>query len=193
MGKRNTRDRAPRRFRGPRGSSKKGLIMVHTGAGKGKTTAAFGVALRALGWNFPVAMVQFIKGKWKTGELEAAKKFGDPFKIFSYGEGFTWETGNFKQDVALAQKAWQKCCELLQDPKYPVVIFDEINYVLHYGFLSTRKVLTELRKKPVFKHVILTGNYAPAALCRMADLVTEMKCIKHPYQRGIPAQQGIDY
>jgi cob(I)alamin adenosyltransferase len=109
------------------------------------------------------------------------------------GEGFTWETMNFDQDVKTAKRAWEKCCAFLHDDVHHLVIFDEINYVLHYNFLDVQTIIAELKKKPLMKHVILTGNQAPAELIAIADLVTEMKCIKHPYQEGIRAQPGIDY
>lgn len=187
------KDRAPRKHKVPEKFQKKGLILVHTGGGKGKSTAAFGTALRALGRGYKVAVVQFIKGKWKTGEGEASKIFGDRFKIFSMGDGFTWDTQNFEKDVESAEKAWKKCVELLHDKEHDLVIFDEINYVMKYNFLDIKKIVKELEKKPPLKHVILTGNGAPKKLIEMADLVTEMKCIKHPYQQGIKAQPGIEY
>jgi cob(I)alamin adenosyltransferase len=186
-------DRAPRAHREIKEFVKKGLILVNTGDGKGKTTAAFGTALRAIGRGNKVAMVQFIKGKWKTGEVEAAKKFGDQFQIFTMGEGFTWDTKNFEEDVKTAQRAWQKCKELLHDKDHEVVIFDEINYCMKYNFLNPAEVARELQKKPPLKHVILTGGGAPREIIEIADLVTEMKCIKHPYEKGIKAQPGIEY
>ena len=186
-------DKAPRSYRGIKEFKKKGLIIVNTGDGKGKTTAAFGTALRALGRGYKVAMVQFIKGKWKTGEVEGAKKFGDEFKIFTLGDGFTWDTQSFDKDVKAAQKAWAKCVELLHDKEHQLVIFDEINYCMKYNFLDPEIVVKEIRKKPTFKHVILTGGGAPQSLIDAADLVTEMKCIKHPYEQGIKAQPGIEY
>ncbi|MDP3919986.1 MAG: cob(I)yrinic acid a,c-diamide adenosyltransferase [Candidatus Omnitrophota bacterium] len=186
-------DKSPRNHKVAGENTKKGLILVNTGDGKGKSTAAFGTALRAIGRGYKVAMVQFIKGKWKTGEVEAAKKFGDHFKIFSLGEGFTWETQNFERDVEIAKTTWDKCREFLHDSEHEVVIFDEINYVLKYNFLNKDEVVAELKKKPPMKHVILTGGGAPEELVEIADLVTEMKCIKHPYAQGIKAQPGIEY
>jgi cob(I)alamin adenosyltransferase len=186
-------DKAPRTHEDIKKAIKKGLIIVHTGNGKGKSTAAFGTALRAMGRGYKVAIVQFIKGKWKTGETEFFKKFPDQCEILSLGEGFTWITQDFEQDVAKAQNAWKKCCAILHDEKYQLVIFDEINYVMKYNFLDINEIIAELKNKPAFKHVILTGNGAPDQLIEMADLVTEMKCIKHPYQKGIKAQAGIEY
>ncbi|MBI3316607.1 MAG: cob(I)yrinic acid a,c-diamide adenosyltransferase [Candidatus Omnitrophica bacterium] len=187
-------DKAPRNHKTEGAYVKKGLILVHTGAGKGKSTAAFGTALRAVGRGWKVAVVQFIKGKWKTGEAEAAKKyFGKSMEFFPMGDGFTWETKNFKQDVQKAQEAWKRCVKFLHDKEHALVIFDEINYVLKYNFLDVKEVLRELKKKPPMKHVILTGGGVPEELIEIADLVTEMKCIKHPYQKGIKAQPGIEY
>ncbi len=185
------KDLAPREHRLPRNTVKKGLILVNTGDGKGKSTAAFGTAMRAAGSGMKVAVVQFIKGKWKTGEENSAKKLGIQF--IPMGEGFTWDTQSFERDVAAAKKAWACCCELLHDRKHGLVIFDEINYCLKYNFLDVGEVLKELRTKPPLKHVFLTGGGAPPELIEAADLVTEMKCIKHPFHRGILAQQGIEF
>lgn len=186
-------DKSPRDHKVRGENRKKGLILVNTGDGKGKSTAAFGTALRSLGCGYKVAMVQFIKGKWKTGEVEAAKIFGEKFKIFSMGDGFTWETKNLEKDLAKARKAWAKCREILHDKEHQLVIFDEINYVLKYNFLDVKKVVAELKKKPAMKHVFLTGGGAPPELIEIADLVTEMKCVKHPYHQGIKAQRGIEF
>ncbi len=186
-------DRSPREHQVKGENKKKGLILINTGDGKGKSTAAFGTALRCLGSGYKVAMVQFIKGKWKTGEEKAAKIFGDRFKVFSMGDGFTWETKNFDEDVKKARQAWAKCRQILHDKEHQLVIFDEINYVLKYNFLDTAEVIGALKKKPLLKHVFLTGGGAPAELIELADLVTEMKCIKHPYHKGIKAQPGIEF
>lgn len=186
-------DKAPRKHQIIKEVKKKGLILVNTGDGKGKSTAAFGTALRAIGTGYRVAMVQFIKGKWKTGEVEASKIFKDQFKIFTMGDGFTWNTQNFEKDVATARRAWKKCCEFLHDTEHEVVIFDEINYVIKYNFLDVKEIVGELQSKPFLKHVILTGSGAPCEIIEIADLVTEMKCIKHPYHQGIKAQPGIEF
>ncbi len=188
-----SRDKAPRDHKTTGEYVKKGLILVNTGDGKGKSTAAFGTAIRALGRGYKVAMVQFIKGKWRTGEEESFKLFGDKFRHFIMGEGFTWDTKNFEQDVTKAREAWDKCRELLHDNEHQVVIFDEINYVMKYNFLPPAEIAEELKKKPEMKHVILTGGGAPQEIVDLADLVTEMKCIKHPYHKGIKAQPGIEY
>ena len=186
-------DKAPREHQDIKQAIRKGLLMVHTGDGKGKTTAALGTAFRALGRGFQVAMVQFIKGKWKPAELKSAELFGERLVIHPMGDGFTWKTQDFQQDMASAQKAWEKCKEILADPKNQLVIFDELNYVLKYNFLAVADVIEGLKKKPALTHVIITGRGAPQELMDLADLVTEMKCIKHPYQQGIKAQPGIEY
>jgi cob(I)alamin adenosyltransferase len=186
-------DQAPRAHNDIKRAVRKGLIIVHTGNGKGKSTAAFGTALRAIGRGHKVAIVQFIKGKWKTGEAQFFKQYPDRCAMFSLGDGFTWLTQNFQQDVEAARKAWEKCREVLHDKQYRLVIFDEINYVMKYNFLDAEEVIAELKNKPALKHVILTGNGAPERLVETADLVTEMKCVKHPYQKGIKAQAGIEY
>ncbi len=186
-------DKAPRTHKDVKANIKKGLIIVYTGNGKGKSTAAFGTAIRAIGSGFKVAIVQFIKGKWKTGEGKFFKSLKGQCQIFEMGKGFTWDTKNFDDDVQTAQRAWKKCCELLHDKKHHLVIFDEINYAIAYNFLDVNEVLAQLKQKPAHKHVILTGDKAAQALADLADLVTEMKCIKHPYQKGIKAQAGIDY
>ncbi len=186
-------DNAPRKHEDIKQMIRKGLLIVHTGDGKGKTTAALGTAFRAVGRGAHIAMVQFIKGKWKPGEVDAAKLLGDKFEVHPMGDGFTWKTQNLEQDVASAKKAWERCKEILVDPKYQLVIFDELNYVMKYNFLPVVEVIEGLKSKPALTHVIVTGRNAPQALIDMADLVTEMKCIKHPYQQGIKAQPGIEY
>ena len=186
------KDNAPRDHVTPKLKRiKKGLILVNTGGGKGKSTAAFGTAMRAAGCGIKVAIVQFIKGKWKTGEEKSAQKLG--IKFIPMGEGFTWDTQNFKRDVRTAQKAWARCRELLQDQEHQLVIFDEINYCLKYNFLDPKEIVQALKAKPPMKHVFLTGGGAPPEIIEIADLVTEMKCIKHPYQQGILAQKGIEF
>jgi cob(I)alamin adenosyltransferase len=191
--KRTEKDRAPRKFRGKAVASSKGQIIVYTGDGKGKTTAALGIVFRALGRKYRVGVVQFIKGAWKTGEGEFAKQLGRRLDFHSMGEGFTWDTQDFKRDVVVAKRAWAKCLELMMDERYRIVIFDELNYVLKYRFLKTADVVKALKKKPYKTHVIITGRSAPRQLTQIADLVTEMKLIKHPYQKGLKAQPGIDF
>jgi cob(I)alamin adenosyltransferase len=188
-----TRDPAPRTAPEAPPFRKKGLVIVFTGGGKGKSTAAYGTILRSLGHGRRVAMVQFMKGKWKTGERKALERFSGLFDGFEFGEGFTWETKSFARDVRLARKAWRQSLRLIRDTVHPLVVLDEINYCLKYGFLDPLEVARALKGKPPFKHVLLTGDGAPQALIDAADLVSEMRCVKHPYEKGIPAQPGIEY
>ena len=175
-------------------SKKKGLIIVHTGDGKGKTSAALGVAFRAAGNDMRVAMIQFIKGKWKYGELKSAKQLKTPIEILPMGEGFTWDTKDRARDIKMTEKAWALCKAKMMSRKYDVVIFDEINYVIDYNYLGVKEVTTALKQKPPMVHVILTGRNAKPELIELADLVTEMKEIKHPFKdQGILAQRGIEF
>ncbi len=176
---------------------KKGLILVFTGDGKGKTTAAMGMALRMISHGKRVGMVLFFKrgagnGERGTGETKAMKKFGSLFRVWNFGGGFTWETAR-EENAKAVRKAWKKCCELLKDPKYNLIILDEIHIALKYKFLKASDVIKALRKRPVLQHVILTGRGAPRALIQAADLVTEMKCVKHPFKCGVLAQPGIEF
>lgn len=168
-----------------------GLVIIHTGNGKGKTTAAIGTAFRAVGVGFKVKMIQFIKGSWDYGELHSAKKLG--FEIVPMGEGFTWETKDRERDTAVAWKTWQACAKAIQENRHDLLIFDEINNAIHYGYLDVGAVIDAIRKKPPEMHIILTGRDAHPDLIDMADLVTEMREIKHPFHRGIYAQRGIEY
>ncbi|MBI4395170.1 MAG: cob(I)yrinic acid a,c-diamide adenosyltransferase [Candidatus Omnitrophica bacterium] len=182
------------RYSSEQKSKKKGLILVHTGDGKGKTTAALGIAFRAAGNGIRVAVIQFIKGKWKYGELESAKQLKTPIEIHQMGEGFTWDTKNRARDIEMTQKAWALCKEKMMSGQYGVVIFDEINYVIDYDYLNINEVLEALKKKPEMVHVVLTGRNAKPELIEVADLVTEMKEIKHPFKdQGILAQRGIEF
>jgi cob(I)alamin adenosyltransferase len=175
-----------------------GLIVVFTGDGKGKTTAALGVALRILGHGGRVGVVQFFKypvqskALDKEGAFRALKKFAGRFRVWSFGGGFTWRVAR-EENAKAVQKAWKKCCELLKDTKYSLVIFDEIHIALKYKFLKASDVVRALRRKRSGQHVILTGRGAPQAIIRRADLVTEMKCVKHPFSRRILAQPGIEF
>jgi cob(I)alamin adenosyltransferase len=171
----------------------KGLIMVHTGTGKGKTTAALGTAFRALGYGWKILMIQFIKGNWHYGELDAAKKFGDQLQILPMGEGFTWDTKNPERDRQKAHEAWEFGVKEALSGKYRMVIFDEINYVIHYQYLEVEKVVDFLKAKPPTLHVFLTGRDADEKIIEIADLVTEMREIKHPFKKGIKAQKGIEF
>lgn len=174
-------------------NKKKGLIIVNTGDGKGKTTAALGTAFRALGYGFKVCMIQFIKGSWHYGELDAAKKFSKTFEIIPMGEGFTWKTKDKKRDTLVAQRTWDVCKEKILSEEYKIVILDEINIALRYSYLKTQEVVDFLKNKPKDLHIILTGRNAPPEIIEIADLVTEMKAIKHPFKSGIKAQKGIEY
>lgn len=171
---------------------RKGLIMVNTGDGKGKTTAAMGTGLRAVGAGMKVCMIQFIKGAWHYGELEAVKRLGN-FEMIPMGKGFTWDTQNPAEDKRTALEAWEECKRRALSGQYQLLIFDEINYVIDYGFIPVDDVVAFLKTKPEMLHVILTGRNAHPAVVEVADLVTEMKEIKHPFQKGIVAQKGIEY
>ena len=172
----------------------KGLIIVHTGAGKGKSSAAFGMAIRMIGHGGRVGVVQFIKGAWETGEARLLARFPDQVVLRAMGAGFTWETQNRDQDIALAGKAWEAAREMLADPGYGMVILDELNVCLRYGFVDTDAVLAALRDRSPGQRAVVTGRNAPDALIRQADLVTEMKLIKHPFrEQGIKAQPGVEY
>lgn len=186
-------DRALRKFRNLKTPQKKGLIVINTGDGKGKTTAAFGTVFRALGRGYRVAVVQFIKGPWNSGEVNALKKFGKKVEFHSVGEGFTWLTQDFKRDQIVAQQGWEKCLKLLREKKHDLFLFDEILYALKYRFLKEGEILRGLKHKSSKAHLILTGRSASRKLISMADLVTEMKNIKHPYKKGIIAQPGIEF
>ena len=188
------KDRAPREFRGPRDRIRKGLLIIYTGDGKGKSTAAFGAVFRSLGRGFKVAVVQFIKGRGVSGELKALEKFGKNVDYFAVGEGFTWETKSLPKDMELAKRGWKQCLAFLRAGKHDLYLFDELLYVLNYRFLPLNDVAQALsRLKPARAHVILTGRNAPSKLVKMADLVTEMKEVKHPFRKGVLAQPGIDY
>ena len=171
----------------------KGLIIVNTGKGKGKTTAAFGMIFRALGNKMNVAVVQFVKGQWLSGERAALEKFQDQVEIYKMGEGFTWETQDRMRDIEAAKNAWEKSKELIFDEKNHIVLLDELNIVLRYDYLSLDEVLETLKNKPEKTHVIITGRNAKEELIEIADLVTNMDLIKHPFRSGVKAQLGIEY
>ncbi|MGH9425275.1 MAG: cob(I)yrinic acid a,c-diamide adenosyltransferase [Terriglobia bacterium] len=172
-------------------AERKGLIIVHTGNGKGKTTAALGLALRAVGCGFRVAMIQFIKGKWKYGERDSAPRIG--LELIPMGQGFTWESKDIEVDKAMMRAAWEECKVRAHSGNYDLLIFDEINYVLGYGYLPVEEVVEVLRAKPPSLHIVLTGRNARPEIIEIADLVTEMKEIKHPFKKGIKAQRGIEF
>ncbi len=171
----------------------KGLLIVHTGKGKGKSTAAFGLVFRALGNGMKVGVVQFVKGKWQTGERAALDRFGDQVTVNTVGEGFTWETQDRTRDIAAARAAWEKARELIADDVHQLVVLDELNIVLRYEYLDLAEVLGVLRARPPMKHVVVTGRNARDELIEAADLVTEMEQIKHPFRSGVKAQVGIEF
>ncbi|CAA7627348.1 cob(I)yrinic acid a,c-diamide adenosyltransferase [Magnetospirillum sp. UT-4] len=171
----------------------KGLLMVHTGPGKGKSTAAFGMALRSVGHGFRVGVVQFIKGAWDTAERRVLEGFGELVTFKAMGEGFTWETQDRARDVAAATRAWEAAAAMLADPAYRLVILDEINVALRYDYLALDAVLAAVAARPEGQHVVMTGRSAPPPLIEAADLVTEMTMVKHPFRDGIKAQPGIEF
>ena len=173
---------------------RKGLIIVNTGDGKGKSTAAFGLAMRAAGNKMNVFIMQFMKGPWKAGERKAFDSLAPYVEVVPMGDGFTWDTENIEQDKATARKAFEVVKEKLNSGTFEMVIFEEINYVLDYKFLPEDEVLETIKNKPEMTHVVCTGRNASKKLIEMADLVTEMKMIKHPFsEQGIPAQKGIEF
>jgi cob(I)alamin adenosyltransferase len=172
----------------------KGLVLVFTGDGKGKTTAALGLVLRTLGHGEQVAVVQFIKGGWQPGEARALELFGEALHWHALGEGFTWETQDRDRDRALVQAAWQRSCTYLADTSRRLVVLDEVNVALKLGYLAVEQVLEGLALRPPLTHVALTGRGAPSALLERADLVTEMKLVRHPFrEQGVKAQAGIEF
>ena len=176
----------------------KGLLIVHTGKGKGKSTAAFGLAMRALGNGMKVGIVQFVKGKWQTGERVVLENFPDQVTIRTMGEGFTWETQDRARDIAAAENAWVVSQEMIEasrgpEPAYDLVVLDELNIVLRYDYLPIDEVVRVLAGRPADLHVVVTGRNAKEALIEAADLVTEMTMIKHPFRSGVKAQKGIEF
>lgn len=176
----------------------KGLLIVHTGKGKGKSTAAFGLAARAIGNDMKVGVVQYVKGKWETGERKVLEAFPDQIEIHTMGEGFTWETQDRERDIRAAENAWKKSKEMIEasrgdNPAYDMVILDELNIVLRYDSLPLGEVIEFLKNKPEKLHVVVTGRNAKDELIKIADLVTEMTQIKHPFRSGVKAQVGIEF
>jgi cob(I)alamin adenosyltransferase len=177
-----------------RSIKEKGLIIVNTGTGKGKTTAALGMVLRSLGHGYKVAIVQFIKGAWEPAEKAILARFEDQLAFHAMGEGFTWDTQDRDRDIATAERAWEKALTYITDPQYRLVLLDEVNIALKLGYLSPETVIAGLAQKPALSHVILTGRGAPQSLIDVADLVTEMTLVKHPYrEQGVSAQPGIEF
>ncbi|MEE9375104.1 MAG: cob(I)yrinic acid a,c-diamide adenosyltransferase [Rhizobiaceae bacterium] len=171
----------------------KGLVMVHTGKGKGKSTAAFGMVFRALGNGMKVGVVQFVKGKWQTGERVILEKLGDQVTMTAMGDGFTWETQDRQRDIEAARAAWERAKLMIMDDEHDMVLLDELNIVLRYDYLPLAEIIEFLKNKPEMKHVIITGRNAKEELMEFADLVTEMTMIKHPFRDGVKAQVGIEF
>lgn len=171
----------------------KGLLIVHTGPGKGKSTAAFGLIMRALGHEWSIGVVQFIKGAWSTGERKALERFPDLVRWHSMGEGFTWETQDRARDIAAAEAAWAKAKELMADPAIRLLVLDELNIALRYDYLPLQAVVDTLKNKRTDLHVVVTGRNAKAELIEAADLVTEMTLVKHHFAAGVKAQEGIEF
>lgn len=170
----------------------KGLVLVHTGAGKGKSSSAFGMVVRALGWKQKVGVVQFIKGKWKTGERQFFDRLGE-VTWHTMGEGFTWDTQDKDRDIAAAQAAFAKGAEMMESGDYDLIVLDEINIAMRYDYISVEDVLAGLDARDKRTGVVLTGRDAKPELCDYADLVSEMVEVKHPFKSGIKAQRGVDY
>lgn len=176
----------------------KGLLIVHTGKGKGKSTAAFGLAARAIGNDMKVGVVQYVKGKWETGERKVLEAFPDHIEIHTMGEGFTWETQDRERDIRAAEKAWAKSKEMIEacrgpSPEFDMIVLDELNIVLRYDSIDLGEVVEFLKNKPEKLHVVVTGRNAKEELIEIADLVTEMTQIKHPFRSGVKAQVGIEF
>jgi len=171
----------------------RGLLIVHTGKGKGKSTAAFGMVFRAIGHGMKVGVIQFVKGAWGTGERSILEKFPDLVTIKAMGEGFTWETQDKQRDIAAARRALEAARAMLVDPNFRMVILDEVNIALRYGYLSLEDVLAAVAARPAPTHAVLTGRGAPEGLIEAADLVTEMTLVKHPFRSGVKAQKGVEF
>ena len=173
--------------------NEKGLLMVHTGPGKGKSTAALGLMLRAAGHGFRVGFIQFIKGAWATGEQVALERFDDLIDHYAMGEGFTWETQDKERDIQAAMRAWNKARAMMVDPRYRLIVLDEMNIALRYGYLPVEEVVATLVSRRPDLHVLVTGRNANPMLMEAADLVTEFQLVKHPFNAGIKAQAGIEF
>ncbi len=172
---------------------RRGVTLVLTGEGKGKSSSAFGMAFRAAGWGMKVCVIQFIKGKWKTGEQQAAEKF-DNIEWHALGDGFTWDTKNPEQDIRTSRAIWELCKAKVRSQEFDLLVFDEINYCASYGWIEGAEIAAFIREeKPAWMHLVLTGRGAPPELIEVADTVTEMRPLKHAYDAGIPAQQGVEF
>ena len=174
-------------------TQERGLIIVHTGKGKGKSTAAFGLAMRCIGHDMRVGIVQFVKGVWESGERRVFARFPELVTIRTMGEGFTWETQDRTRDIAAARQAWQAVLQLMADESYQMVIADELNIVLRYGYLPLDEVIEALANKRDDLHIVVTGRNAKPELIEIADLVTEMTLVKHPFRSGVKAQVGVEF
>ncbi len=174
-------------------TKEKGLLVVHTGTGKGKSTAAWGLVMRTLGHGLKVGVVQFVKGRRDTGERRLLERFPDLVTIKVMGEGFTWETQDKARDVEAARAAWQEAKAMFADPSYHLVVLDELNIVLRYDYLEIAQVLADLAQRPHMQHVVATGRNAKPELIEAADLVTEMTLVKHPFREGVKGQFGIEF
>lgn len=171
----------------------RGLLIVHTGKGKGKSTAAFGMVFRHIGHGMRAGVIQFVKGSWGTGERTVLEKFPELVTIKAMGEGFTWETQDINRDIAHARAGWEEAKRMIADPSYKMVMLDELNIVLRYDYLPLAEVLEVLKNRPMDKHIVVTGRNAKEELIEIADLVTEMELIKHPFRSGVKAQAGIEF
>jgi cob(I)alamin adenosyltransferase len=174
-------------------TEKRGLLIVHTGSGKGKSTAAFGMAIRSLGWGMKVGIVQFIKGNWKTGERLFFAELSDRLDHVVAGEGFTWDSQDRERDIAAARSGWDRARAMLEDPSYQLVLLDELNIALRYDHLPLSEVLDVLTARPTAMHVCVTGRDAKPELLAAADLVTEFGQVKHPFEQGFKAQRGVEF
>lgn len=172
---------------------KKGLLMVNTGNGKGKTTAALGMALRSAGHGLKVCFIQFIKGSWKYGELAAMKNFAGTIDFQVAGRGFTWKSDDPEKDKAMAREAWERARAVIASEAYHLVVLDEFTYLLNLGMIDAKAAIRDLANRPASRHILITGRDAPESLLEIADLVTEMREVKHPFKGGITAQKGIEF
>jgi len=174
-------------------TTERGLVIVHTGTGKGKSSSAFGMVLRCIGHGMKSSVIQFIKGDWDTAERRVLSEFGDLVIFKTMGEGFTWETQDRVRDIAAAGRAWNEALRHLNDPEIRMVVLDELNIALRYGYITLDQVLEALDARPTDQHVVITGRHAPAELIARADLVSEMTLIKHPFRDGVKAQPGVEF
>jgi len=189
MKRRQEERRAERATKKQRG----GLLLILTGPGKGKSSSAFGMVARSLGWDMRVGIVQYIKGKWQTGEKHFFRRFPDLVTFEVMGEGFTWDVQDRQRDIAAARKAWQRSCELINDPDYDFILLDELNIAIRNDYLDIDEVVAFLKDRPRDKHICITGRDARPELVEIADLVTEMTLVKHPYEAGFKAQRGVEF